>query len=124
MKKTLIGWLLDNKDVAYPGIYKPEGDGWIPCTITYSEDEWEEVEVVRWECKRCKAIQRDTFVGTCPSLGCACEDFIELKGVDRRRKPDPEVWEGTTKRSVSGNVAIIQLSSEWIDKRVRVEVVE
>lgn len=132
MKKTLIGWLLDNKDVAYPGIYKPEGDGWIPCIITYSEDEWEEVEVVRW-----------VVVNTCDKAECftahtkkLCEDWmanvrepekleiVRLSNTYRRRKPEPEVWKGPTKRSVSGDVAIIQLSSEWIGKRVRVEVID
>ena len=94
-------------------------------TVTWDEPEYEDVEVVRWECKRCKAIQRDTFVGACPSLGCACEDFIELKGVDRRRKPEPEpqVWEGKVRASgFTDDYGFVELPKVFIGKRVGVRV--
>ena len=88
MKKTLIGWLLDNKDVAYTGIYKPEGDNWIPCTITYSEDEWEDVEVVRMYCPECQTVmtKKEHEQNKC------CKNAVELRGTYRRRKPEPEPW--------------------------------
>ena len=119
MKKTLIGWLLDNKDVAYPGIYKPEGDNWIPCTITYSEDEWEDVEVVRMYCPECQTVmtKKEHEQNNC------CKNAVELRGTYRRRKPEPEpqVWEGMAKYTIDG--AVIFTPKEFAGKRVRVEVI-
>ena len=78
--------------------------------------------MVRWICAEC-GLNLQYEGSHCPN-GHGDTRKVKLTGTYRRRKPEPEVWEGPTKRSVSGDVAIIQLSSEWIDKRVKVEVVE
>ena len=121
MKKTEQRWM----HIATGDLSKLDMSGqpgYQPCTVTvtWDEPEWEDVEVVRMYCPECQTVmtKKEHEQNNC------CKNAVELRGTYRRRKPEPEVWEGPTKRSVSGDVAIIQLSSEWIGKRVRVEVVE
>ena len=122
MKKTEQRWMHISTGLLVERGRKPDNSAndYRTVTVTWDDPEWEDVEVVRMYCPECQTVmtKKEHEQNNC------CKNAVELRGTYRRRKPEPEVWKGPTKRSVSGDVAIIQLSSEWIGKKVRVEVID
>ena len=140
MKHTEKRWM-DKRGDVYRGAYDPDAEdiaknGLKRVTVTWDEPEYEDVEVVRWVVVN--IIDRvEGF--TAPSKKM-CEDwlknvrepdkleFVKLTGTYRRRKPEPEAWEG--KIYQTGLNMVVNLDTVSCDrtdltgKKVRVEVVE
>ena len=106
-------------------------DNYLLVTVTWDEPEYEDVEVVQWACVDNGVVLsvHDTFEearnwANQDKVGC---NVIELKGIDRRRKPEPEVETYLVCETYNSNgyrIGQIQVPETLIGKRVRVEVVE
>ena len=121
MKHTEQRWMHISTGLLVERGRKPDNSAndYRTVTVTWDEPEWEEVDESPGWCVRftdndnphnvVNAIFSTEYAAMAYAKECSTPTIVyKLRGTYRRRKPEPEVWEGPTKRSVSGDVAIIQ----------------
>jgi len=120
MKKTEQRWMRESNGYIAERGFTPDRatinvEDYCPVTVTWDEPEWEEVEVVRMYCPECQTVmtKKEHEQNKC------CKNAVELRGTYRRRKPEPEPVEAYA----NSDGLVVVKNSEWIGKRVRIEVI-